>query len=126
MNVTADKVTLSLVLYSKSFIIAVCTLNLDVILGKKWCSRHKAKIDCEKNIIRRTRRHGIFTIHALANSDSEISVIAIGTKFINNQIFAITLQAPDKSLDPILHIVIKALLNYSQDVFQKRYPLGFH
>ena len=35
MNVTTDKVILSLGSYSESFRISVCTLNYDVILGKK-------------------------------------------------------------------------------------------
>ena len=94
-------------------------------LAKKWCSRHKAKIDCEKGIIQIKHRHRILTIHALANSDSEIFVNAISTKGINSQIFAITLKPPDKSFDPSMHNDIKALLNDYQDVFPEMIPKRF-
>ena len=48
MRVARNRIIVSLGGYTGSFGIAANSLKYDVILGKKWCAKHKAKIDCEK------------------------------------------------------------------------------
>ena len=76
-NVTRNKVTVSIGSYSESFRMASNPLNYDVILGKKWCAKHKATIDSERNIVKIFLRHKKLIIRELMNSDSEISVNAM-------------------------------------------------
>ena len=45
MNVTINKVTVSIGPYSESFKMESNPLKYDVILGESWCAKHKASID---------------------------------------------------------------------------------
>ena len=95
MNITRNKVTVSIGSYSESFRITSNVLNYDVILGKKWCAKHKATIDSEKNIVKIFHRHKKQIIRAMASSDSEISVNFVELKDKTAEAFAKALKPPD-------------------------------
>ena len=124
MNVTRNKVTISIGSYSESFRMASNSLKYDVILWKKWFAKHKATIDCERKIVKIFHRYKKLTIRALANSNSEISVNAKELKDKTAEIFAIALKLPDQSISLAMHKDICSLIHEYHDVFSEKLPNG--
>ena len=92
IRVTRKKARVSIGGYSESFSLAACPLNYDVILGKKWCSTHKARIDCESNEVRFMYKYKRFAIKAIDRSESEISINSIDLRNAEYPIYAISIK----------------------------------
>ena len=124
MKVTLRKVQVSVGPYSEAFYIASCPLNYDLILGKKWCASHKAKIDCELNIVRFRHKTKDYTIQAILDSDSEVSINSMDFKKNLAEIYAIAIKPPDRELDPKMEKDVKSIIREFDDVFPKALPKG--
>ena len=124
MNVTRNKGTVSIGQYSKSFSMVYNPLNYDVILGEKWCAKHKARINIESHIVRIIHRSRKITVRALGNSDSEISVNFVKLKDKTAHIFAVTLKPSEKAIDRNMHKDIRDLIHEYRDVFPEKLPIG--
>ena len=122
MNVTRNKVIVSIGLYSESSRMASSPISCDVILGKKLCAKHKETIDCVKNIVKIVHLHERLTIRAFASSDSEISVNAVKLKDKIPEVVAIALKPLDKSISLVMHRDISSLIHEYHDFFPDKLP----
>ena len=120
LRVTKNKVAISLGSYIGSSLVAAYTLNYDVILGKRWCAKHKAKIDCAKNIITILHGRKSLTIKAVHDSGSDISFNAVQLKDSTAQIFTISIKPPVNALDPSMSKDIRTLVQEYCRIFQKQ------
>ena len=124
MIFTRNKVKVSVWSCSESFRMGSNPLNWDIVLGEKCCSTHKASIDSERNMVRIVHRHKKFIVWALANSDSEISVIKIELKDEAGEVFAIALKSPDQSIDSTMHKDIGNIIHEYCNVFPDKLLKG--
>ena len=69
LRVPKNKVILDLGGYTGCIRIAANPLNYDVILGKKWCAKQKAKTDCENNLVEILHGDKLLIIKALHDFD---------------------------------------------------------
>ena len=126
MQVTKEKMTMSLGAYSESFWIAAIPLKCEAILGKKWCIKHNTKIDYEKNIVQITHRLKQFVIQDIANSDWEISANSMELSRQGAQIFATALKPTDAGFNSNMRNDIKTLYISMRISSPKSYPMDSH
>ena len=124
MKVTQNKVQESIGLFSEAFTIASCALNYDIVLGKKWCDFHKAKIDCENNVVKLKHRHKRYTIEAIIDSDSEVLINSVDITKNVTEIYAISIQSADQMLDQRMDKSIKCIIHEFKDIFPDKLPKG--
>ena len=100
-------------------------LDYDVILGKKWCAKYNATIDCERNIFKILHRHKKLTTRPLMNSDSETSANITELKGKTAEVFAIALKPPYQSISLAMHKDISILIHEYQISFQTSYLMAY-
>ena len=99
--------------------------NFDLILGKKWTSEHRAKIDCYHNTVDFTHRKHSYHIKAVSSEKpDEISLNAI-TSVSEKQypLYAVVLKPTDEHQSKMPDDLRKLLDEY-QDVFPDKLPKG--
>ena len=104
----------------------MCPLINDLILGKKRCSTHKAEIDCERNIVKLRQKQVQYTINAIRDSYSEISINSTAFKENLAEIHAIAIKLPDRAEDPKLEKDLKHIISDFKDVFPEKLPQIYH
>ncbi len=116
--------------YTDKIRFAVCPLNYDIILGKKWTTEHHAVINCYTNEIRFSHKGKFYTIVATDPKTKKlISVNAITRDHSKNHpLYAVMLRrvpSTDKGdVENRKNKDIKKLLNEFKDVFPKKLPKG--
>ena len=93
-----------------------------LFLERKWCAKHKATIDCERNIVKIFRRLKKLSIRALENSDSEISVYAVELKDKTAKLFTMAIKSLDKSISLDMHNDIGSLIHEYHNIFPDKLP----
>lgn len=65
LTMTKEPIEIQIKGYTEKRKFAVCPLDYDVILGKRWTTEKKCFIDCERNIVQFRHRDNEYTIEAL-------------------------------------------------------------
>ena len=98
----------------------------DVILGKKWCYNHKAKLDCETNEVTfcyKDRRLKIRAVPPIPMEEVSINSITKDFKIGCPMFTAILRESKDQSTNKQHPDIEKLLLKY-KDVFPNELPDG--
>ena len=127
LNSTKTNVTVSIGPYSEKMRLVANPQSHDVILGKKWCSNHKALLNCGNNQIDfwyKGQKHTISTRPLI--QIKEVSVNSISRDFVSGYpMIATIFQEVRNNLDKKkYHPGIKALLEKYKDVFPDELPKG--
>ena len=125
VGVTIGPVTISLGYYTEAMRFVVQPLSYDIILGKAWETKHKAKIDCSNNTIQFEYMKEQYYITA-RDSIEQISVNAMMNDFNNGYpMFSVVMhdvENNDKELKN--HEDISRVLQEYIDVFPEELPKG--
>lgn len=112
--------------YSEKIRFVVSPLSYDVILGKKWGTNHKAKLDLNCNKVDFCYKDNSYSIYARPVPSSEhVPVNAICREYSKGTpIFAAFIRDPSKDVTYKPHKDIQRILSEFEDVFPEELPKG--
>ena len=124
---TKNPIALSIGPYSESMRFAVNKLQYDVILGKKWQHKHRARIDCQSNSVDFCHKGKAYCL--IANTQEEqkqITLNAIAKDLKSGSpLFAVLVRKRDEGEPKNDHRPdVKRLLQEYKDVFPEELPEG--
>ena len=126
---TTNPVTVQIKGYSESMRFSVSPLSYDLILGKQWAYKHRAKIDCYKNEVTFQHKNRNHTI--IADEPATSSMISTNN-FLKLErsgfpLYAVAMKPIDyeetSETRPIPSDIKKILKDFS-DVFPQKLPSG--
>ena len=126
LNSTISDVTISIGSYTEKMRLVANPQNHDVILGKKWCSNHKAVLDCNTNEIDFCYKNKSFKILAkppIPLKSVNVNNITRDYK-LGFPMFATILREVRGDTKGRRHPDIEALLSKYMDVFPEELPEG--
>jgi len=123
---TEQAVVLSFGPYSEKIRFVVSPLSYDVILGKKWGTNHKAKLDLNCNKVDFCHKDRSYSIYAKRVALSEyVSVNTICREYSKGSpLFAVLLRDRQKDKTSKAHKDIHKILSDFKDVFPDELPKG--
>ena len=126
LNSTVSNVTISIGSYTETMRLVANPQNHDVILGKKWCSNHRAVLNCDNNDIQFWFKKTQYHITAKP-------LVPLKSVTINNitrdhksgyPVYAAILREVREDFQGKVHPEIQALLSKYNDVFPDELPKG--
>ena len=123
---TVSDVQISIGSYTEKMRLVANPQNHDVILGKKWCSNHKALLDCDTNEIIFCHKNSKHKIHAVPQVPmKEVNANCITKDFkVGCPMYTAILREPRDDSTNKQHPDVEVLLTKYKDVFPDELPDG--